>query len=65
MFSKGTFYLEQRLDAVTILGLERKPVKVEVQGRLAQNIEYLSGQGKLLISGMDEDLNGDITVQWA
>ncbi|KAI0089781.1 glycosyl hydrolases family 31-domain-containing protein [Irpex rosettiformis] len=62
--TQGSFHVPQKLEVVTILGTS-KPSKVVVGGKSVKTFEYLSKQEKLIVSGLNVDLNGPVTVTWS
>ena len=62
--SSGTFTVGPKLETVTILGTE-KPTKVEVGGQSVNGWEFFEAQQKLVLSGLDVDLNSPATtITW-
>lgn len=64
ILSQGSFHIEQKLDSVTVLGITKKPGKVEVQGKPITNFGYDGVKGQLLIKNLNVDLNGQVSMQW-
>ncbi|KAI5116414.1 hypothetical protein M0805_008490 [Coniferiporia weirii] len=60
---KGTFEITQKLEQVTVLGVQ-KPSQVVIQGSRLADWEYFEGQEKLVVSGIKADLNKPINLTW-
>lgn len=64
--AKGSFNIKQRLQEITLLGVERKPRVVRVGGDSlsAGQVKYEAAKDKLVISGLRINLNQPVQVQW-
>lgn len=62
----GVFRVAQKLETVTVLGVEKKPVGVSVNGkRVPQNEwKFEEGLGRLVVEGLGLDLNGLAKLTW-
>lgn len=62
----GVFRVAQKLETVTVLGVEKKPVGVSVNGkRVPQNEwKFEEGLGRLVVEGLGLDLNGVAKLTW-
>lgn len=61
--TQGNFHVAQKLDTITILGTNR-PSKVLVDDRPVVNFQYLQAQQKLVLGGLNIDLNQAVSVRW-
>ena len=59
--SSGAFAVGPKLESVTVLGTQ-KPKSVAVGGKAVRSWEYFSAQQKLVVSGLNIDLNAPETV---
>ncbi|KAJ7080919.1 glycosyl hydrolases family 31-domain-containing protein [Mycena belliarum] len=62
--STGKFRVAQKLEAVTVLGVAKKPAKVEVGGKKVKGVTFTDAEEKLVISGLAVDLNKGTTISW-
>jgi alpha-glucosidase len=61
--AKGTFDIKQTLQDITILGVNR-PTTVTLQGETVKKWAYFEAQQKLVISGVNGDLNEPVSLSW-
>lgn len=61
--SEGNFNIAQKLDTINVLGAGQ-PKQVIVNGQAVTNVSYAAAQQKLVILGLDVDLNSEVTVTW-
>lgn len=61
--SEGNFHVVQKLDTISVLGAGQ-PKEVVVQGKVVKTFSYAAAQQKLVITGLNVDLNREITVTW-
>ncbi|KAJ7610198.1 glycosyl hydrolases family 31-domain-containing protein [Roridomyces roridus] len=65
--SQDNFEVAQKMAAVTVLGVSRKPMEVVVvvvAGKEAKNFVYKIATQELVVSGLEVDLNRDTKVTW-
>ncbi|OCH87271.1 hypothetical protein OBBRIDRAFT_736445 [Obba rivulosa] len=63
--SHGDYEITQRLTNVTVLGAaQTKPNQVLVQGNAAGSWDFDVGLERLIVSGLELDLNQPITISW-
>ncbi|KAJ7473458.1 glycosyl hydrolases family 31-domain-containing protein [Mycena latifolia] len=62
--SKGKFHVAQKLAAVTVLGVAKKPAEVEVGGKRVGGFAYTAATQKLVLTGLAVDLNKGTTIEW-
>ena len=60
------FVIAQRLGVITILGIDRAPKRVRVDGTVIPSRKWVfdSAVQRLVISGLSIDLNGRCTISW-
>ncbi|KAJ6468608.1 glycosyl hydrolases family 31-domain-containing protein [Mycena vitilis] len=61
--SAGTFNVGQKLAQVTVLGVAKRPSSVSVSGK-APKFTYASAQQRLVLTGLNVDLNKGATIQF-
>lgn len=61
--SKGSFNIQQKLEGITILGVD-KPKTVSLNDHSLNKWTYTGAQRELVLSLVAGDLNGDLTVSW-
>ncbi|KAF8510825.1 glycosyl hydrolases family 31-domain-containing protein [Hysterangium stoloniferum] len=61
---QGSFKIEQELSKITVLGIQQKPSRVELNGKTVQGWQYLSAQDKLVVSSINANLNQHNTLSW-
>jgi alpha-glucosidase len=62
---QGDFYVRQKLENITVLGVGLKPNSVVIQGKgTFAGWQYFDGQQKLVLSRVDADLNVAVKVAW-
>ena len=61
--SSGSFHVEPRLDSLVVLGV-RRPSVVTVQGGRVNGWSYVGGLQKLVLHGLNVDLNDRATIEW-
>ncbi|KAI0800475.1 glycosyl hydrolases family 31-domain-containing protein [Fomes fomentarius] len=59
----GDFHVEQKLETVTVLGVEKKPVGVSVNGKRV-SWKFEEGLGRLVVEGLGLDLNRVARLTW-
>ncbi|KAJ3758275.1 glycoside hydrolase family 31 protein [Lentinula raphanica] len=62
--STGNFSIEQKLQQLTILGVDTKPNTVSVSGSNAATFQFEPELQKLVISNASIDLNRELSVSW-
>jgi alpha-glucosidase len=62
--SDGSFHVRQLVKDITLLGVE-KPKEVLIPGQKVANWQYMEAQRKLVMNGVDVDLNKGATLVWA
>ncbi|KAF8154898.1 glycosyl hydrolases family 31-domain-containing protein [Crassisporium funariophilum] len=62
---EGTFQVIQKLQDVTVLGVESRPSSVSVNGQKLNNWTYAPQQGKLVATEIDADLNHPLSLKWS
>ena len=64
--AQGDYTVPEALDTITILGVnETQSPTIEVNGQEHSNSNYDPGSQELVLSGLDLDLNDDITISWS
>ena len=61
---RGTFYVEQKLDEVTVLGVSTRPRSLWVNGKGVKSWDYSAQQYKLVARGLGVDLNQLALLKW-
>jgi len=61
--AEGTFDIKQRLQDITILGVSR-PTEVTFQGEMVKNWTHVEAQDKLIVSNVNGNLNGLVSLAW-
>jgi alpha-glucosidase len=65
IFGMGEFHVKQRLQDIKLLGVRQKPAAVFIQGKGSiAGWQYVEAQEKLVLSGVNEDLNEVVKVVW-
>ncbi|KII83953.1 glycoside hydrolase family 31 protein [Plicaturopsis crispa FD-325 SS-3] len=59
----GAFDVKQKLQVITVLGT-KKPTVVKMGGESKDGWEYIEAQEKLVVKGINLDLNEDATIVW-
>ncbi|CAA7262384.1 unnamed protein product [Cyclocybe aegerita] len=62
--STGSFKIPQKLQEITVLGVNARPKAVDLNGRATAQWLYAPQQDKLLMSGVDADLNDPVSLEW-
>ncbi|KAJ7627419.1 glycosyl hydrolases family 31-domain-containing protein [Roridomyces roridus] len=62
--SQGKFDVAQKMAAVTVLGVPKKPVEVEVGGTKVKSFVYDGANQELVVSGLEVGLNEDTMMTW-
>ncbi|KAJ3503798.1 hypothetical protein NLJ89_g8272 [Agrocybe chaxingu] len=62
--STGSFLVGQKLQDITVLGVNAKPKAVDLNRRVTAQWLYTPRQNKLVMSGIDADLNDPVLVEW-
>ena len=61
----GNFHVQQKLETVTILGAATaRPMKLTVNGEVAEQFDFDAGLERIVISGANIDLNVHTTIVW-
>lgn len=60
----GPFDVVPRLQQVTVLGVDRKPSKVFLQGKSIKDWKYIEKTEELIASDLDGDLNKSLSLVW-
>ena len=61
---RGTFNIEQILGAITLLGVQRKPTHVLINGKALGEWTYLAPQAKVVVQNITVNLNNRVTITW-
>lgn len=61
---RGSFYVDQELDQVTILGVSAQPRLVSMNGKIVRSWDCFAPQNKLVIRGLGADLNQLVVLRW-
>lgn len=61
---QGAYHVAQRLAEIIVLGVDKKPSHVSLNGKKVENWEFLAPQQKLVAKDLDADLNGAVALQW-
>lgn len=62
--SSGSFIVAQKLQQVTILGVKNQPKTLLINGEKSGTLSYFPQQQKVVVSGLNIDLNKPTTVSW-
>jgi alpha-glucosidase len=62
----GEFDVEQRLESVILLGVEKSPKSVSVNGERQQagDVQFEEGKQKVVLTRLSVDLNKNVLVEW-
>jgi len=60
----GSFHVIQKLDEVTVLGVDSCPQSVHINGKDVGGWKYFAKQSKLVASGLAAGLNGNVLLEW-
>jgi hypothetical protein len=63
---QGEFDVEQRLESMILLGIEKSPKSVRVNGQRLQagDMEFEEEKQKIVLTGLSVDLNKNVLVEW-
>ncbi|KAF9472639.1 hypothetical protein BDN70DRAFT_844291 [Pholiota conissans] len=61
---KGSFRVAQKLANITVLGVGARPSSVSFNGRKVGNWTYAAPPAKLVVQGINADLNQPWSLQW-
>ncbi|KAF9043212.1 glycosyl hydrolases family 31-domain-containing protein [Panaeolus papilionaceus] len=62
--SSGSYIIAQKLQQVTILGVKNQPKTLLINGEKSGTLSYFPQQQKVVVSGLNIDLNKPTTVSW-